>query len=221
MGQKNKTLNGTIACSTRREQGLLLKKVYHYNYNKRAYQINLSYKILSARVRDWSEVWTYPGRGAAGPLCGWDLTARVLLGAVKFPRAVTWYVRVALGASRLGLHHFALREGEDEHIAVLLLACSSLHVAGVALRTAVLMVCTANRLKGRQDKTLVSDYRLLKAVASVTTFKQFLCPLTELLIWTKPQMYNIKLHKCEKIRLWSEQRLTRKVFKWDILHEHT
>lgn len=90
-----------------------------------------------------------PGIGAAGPLRGRHLTARLLHGAVGLPRAVTWYVCGDLGVSGLGPYHFALREGEDERVVSLLLARSGLHVAGVSLRTAVLVVGTANRLDQR------------------------------------------------------------------------
>lgn len=59
--------------------------------------------------------------------------------------AVTWSVVVRV--SGFGPYRSALREGGDERTLVLLLARSGLHVAAVALRTAVLMVGTANRLK--------------------------------------------------------------------------
>lgn len=57
--------------------------------------------------------------------------------------AVARYV-VVVG---FGPHHSALREGGHERTLVLLLARSGLHVAAVALRTAVLVVGTADRLK--------------------------------------------------------------------------
>lgn len=89
------------------------------------------------------------GGGAAAPLCVRDLTAGVFLGAVKLPRAVTWYVRLVRSISGLGLYHSALREAVDQHAVAFLLACSRLHVAGVSLRTAVLSVGTADRLDQR------------------------------------------------------------------------
>ena len=73
---------------------------------------------------------------------------------MKRPRAVTWYVCVILSVPGLGLHHFNLREGVDQNIVVLLLAGSRLHVAGVALRTAVLVIRTANGLQRRRKNNL-------------------------------------------------------------------
>lgn len=91
--------------------------------------------------------WTYPWWGAAGPLRGGDPTARVSLGAAKLSGAVTRHVVVVL--CWVGPYHFTLRDGEDEHVVALLLAGSRLHVAGVTLRTAVLVVLAANGLKRR------------------------------------------------------------------------
>ena len=93
-------------------------------------------------------VETDPWRGTTRPLCGRRLAARIFSGAVKFPRAVTWYV---LCVPRPGPYHFDLREGLDQLIEVLLLTRSRLHVAGVALRTAVVVVRTANRLQGTAE----------------------------------------------------------------------
>lgn len=95
---------------------------------------------------------TYPGRGAAGPFCGRGLTARVLRGAAELPRAVTCYA--AGGVSGLGPDYCALREAGDARGEVGLLARSRPHVAGVALRAAVLVVGAANRLTGRRRETM-------------------------------------------------------------------
>lgn len=89
------------------------------------------------------------GGGAAAPLGVRHLAAGVFLRAAELPRAVTWYVRLVLGASELGPYHSALGEGVGRRAVVRLLACSRLHVAGVSLRTAVLSVGTANRLHQR------------------------------------------------------------------------
>lgn len=95
---------------------------------------------------------TYPGGGAAAPLCAGALTARFLLGAVKLARPVTWYPRVVLGVLPVGLDHLALREGADDGGVLLLLACPRLHVAGVALRAAVFLVSTTHRLQGATER---------------------------------------------------------------------
>lgn len=87
-------------------------------------------------------VWPYLGGGAAGPLRGRDPTARVPLGAADLPGAVTWSVR------GLGPYHRTLRDAVEQHL-VLLLTRAGLHVAGVALWTAVLVVGTAHRLENR------------------------------------------------------------------------
>lgn len=71
---------------------------------------------------------------------------------MKLPRAVTWYVSLAV--SLLGTYHFALREGVYEHVVLLLLARSCLHVAGVALRAAVLVVGTAHGFDQRAASPL-------------------------------------------------------------------
>lgn len=108
-----------------------------------------------------SDVWTYPGWGAAGPLCGRQLTACVTFGALKLPRAVTWYVCGVLRASRLQPLHFTLRDDVSEHVEVLLFAGSRLHVAGVVVRTAVLVVGTADRLKRRRRDLTSADSLLI------------------------------------------------------------
>lgn len=112
-----------------------------------------------------------PGGGAAAPLCGRDLTAGLLFGAVKLPPAVT---HCLILCGRHGLRHFALRDGAEEHIVALLLTGSYLHVAGVALRAAVLMVGTANRLEQRAAAPLsrlqLTAGRTRRAAALVVTF---------------------------------------------------
>lgn len=67
---------------------------------------------------------------------------------MEFPRAATRYE--ALSTSGLGVQQPPLRDREDKRAAVLLLARARLHVAAVALRTAVLVVVTAHRLRGRR-----------------------------------------------------------------------
>lgn len=86
-----------------------------------------------------------PGRGAAGPVGGRCLAAGFLPGAANAPRAVAWNV-VVLWVSRLGPDHLGLRDGglDQPVVEVLLLARPRLHVAGVALRAAVLLVRTAD-----------------------------------------------------------------------------
>lgn len=103
---------------------------------------NDSYDPL-LRHRDTASVNLYLGGGAAGPLWGRDPTACVLFRAAEFPCEVTRYI--------LGLrpNHSAQRDGGVEDVPALLLACSGLHVAAVALRAAVLVVGAANRLEDR------------------------------------------------------------------------
>lgn len=85
----------------------------------------------------------YLGGGAAGPLGGRHPAARVPLGAAELPRGVTWYgpgVLLLLLRGAVGPYHCGLRAR--------LLTGAGLHVAGVALRAAVLSVGAADGLKG-------------------------------------------------------------------------
>ena len=92
----------------------------------------------------------YLGRGAAGPGGGRRGAAGLLLGAAERPLGVAWNVLLHSGRPGRGLYHLALRAAVGGVAMELLLTGPAVHVAGVALRAAVLVVVAAYGLQGEE-----------------------------------------------------------------------
>ena len=123
------------------------------------------YKLTDANVSPLrlSAARLYLGRGAARPHCGRRAAAGLLLGAAEHPNIVTWNILLHSGRPQHGPYHLALRAAAGGLVAQLLLAGPTVHVAGVALRAAVLVVVAAYGLEGemRSVSRHVLDHTLV------------------------------------------------------------
>ena len=108
------------------------------------------YKLTNANVRPLrlTAARRYLGGGAARPHCGRRAAAGLLLGAAEHPLSVTWNILLHSGWPQHGPHHLALRAAAGGLVWQLLLAGPTVHVAGVALRAAMLVVVAAYGLEG-------------------------------------------------------------------------